>query len=71
MIVLANSTHPDEMPHYTICGISSGPSLLAKESHHQGLHCMLRHNQSAVKEIQIHLKIITCDPSKYTMGHLH
>ena len=32
---------------------------------HQGLHCLLRTNQSSVKEIQYFLEIITCDPSIY------
>ena len=36
---------------------------------HQGLHCLLRQNQSSEKEIQYILKIITCDPSIYSMDH--
>ena len=38
MDTLANSKDPDEMPHYA--------------AFHQGLHCLLRQNQSSEKEIQ-------------------
>ena len=35
-----------------------------------GLHCLLRRNQTSEKEIQYFLKKnITCDPSIYTMDH--
>ena len=37
MGILANSVDPDEMPHYV--------------AFHQGLHCLLRQNQSSEKEI--------------------
>ena len=50
MDTLANSEDPDEMPH--------------NAAFHQGLHCLLRRNQSSNT---IFLKIIICDPSIYTM----
>ena len=52
---MANSEDPDEMLH--------------KAAFHQGLHCLLRQNQSSEKEIIIYLKTITYDPSIYTMDH--
>ena len=38
---------------------------------HQGLHCLLKQKQSSEKEMQFvcFSKIITCDPSIYTMDH--
>ena len=38
---------------------------------HQGLHCLLKQNQSSEKEIQYFyfLENITCDPSIYIMDH--
>ena len=36
---------------------------------HQGLHCLLRGNQSLEKEKQYFLKIIATDPLLYTMDH--
>ena len=36
---------------------------------HQSLHCLLRQNLSAVKEIHYFLELITCHPSVYTMDH--
>ena len=45
---LANSEYPDEMPHYA--------------AFHQGLHCLLRQNQSSEKEIYC-FEIIIFDPS--------
>ena len=33
------------------------------------LHCFLRQKQSKETEIQFYLKIITCDPSVYTIDH--
>ena len=55
---MTNSEDPDEMPH--------------KAAFHQGLHCLLRQNQetkSIFRERNIFFfwKIITCDPSIYTM----
>ena len=55
MGTLANSEDPDEMPHNV--------------AFHQGLHCLLRQNQSSEKEMQYFLEIITCDTSIYTMDH--
>ena len=55
MGTLANSEDPDEMPHNV--------------AFHQGLHSLLRQNRSSEKEIQYFIKIITCDPSIYTMDH--
>ena len=55
MGTLANSEDPDEMPH--------------NAAFHQGLRCLLRQNGSPEKEIEYCLKIITCDPSLYTMDH--
>ena len=45
MGTLANSEDPDEMLH--------------NAAFHQGLHCLLRQNQSSEKEIQHFLEIIT------------
>ena len=45
---LANSEDPDEIPH--------------NAAFHQGLHSLLRQEQSSEKEIQYFLEIITCDP---------
>ena len=39
------------------------------EMSHQGLHCLLRLNGSSENEIEYFLKVITFDPSKYTMDH--
>ena len=55
MGTLANSEDPDEMPHCV--------------AFHQGLQSLLWPNQSFEKEIQYFIKIITCDPSIYTMDH--
>ena len=52
---MADSADPDEMPH--------------KAAFHQGLHCLLRQNQSSEKEIQYFLEIITHNLSIYTMDH--
>ena len=52
---LANCEDPDEMPHNV--------------AFHQGLHCLLRQNQSSETEIQKFLEIITYDPSIYTIDH--
>ena len=54
MLILANSEYPDEMPH--------------DAAFHQGIHCLLRQKQSK-KAIQYFYKILTCDPSIYTMDH--
>ena len=56
MDTLANSEDPDEMAH--------------KAAFHQGLHCLLRQNQSSEKEIQYIFEIITCDPPIYMMDIL-
>ena len=40
-----------------------------EKPHHQGMYCLLRQNRSSEKEVQYFLKIITCDPSIYTMDH--
>ena len=39
---------------------------------HQLLHCLLRQKRFSKKEVQfyLHLKILTCDPTVYTMDHL-
>ena len=55
MGTLANRKDPDEMPH--------------DAAFHQALNCLLRQNQSSVKEIQYFLELITCGPSIYTMHH--
>ena len=55
MGTLENSEDPDEMPQYA--------------AFHQGLHCLLRQNQSSEKNKQYLLEIMTCDPSVYTMDH--
>ena len=47
MDTFTNSEDPDEMPHYA--------------AFHQGLHCLLRQNQSSGKEIQHCLEIVNCD----------
>ena len=44
-----NSEDPDEIPH--------------KGAFHLGLHCSLKQNWSAEREIQYFVEIITCDPS--------
>ena len=36
---------------------------------HQGLHCLLRQNESSEKEIKYCFKIMACGPSMYTMDH--
>ena len=58
MGTLTNSEDPDEM--------------LPNAAFHQGLHCLLRQNPSAEKEIRCTIffgEIITCDPSVYVMDH--
>ena len=55
MCTWTNSEDPDEMPHYV--------------AFHQGLHCLIRQQQYSEKDIQFYLKIITCDPSIFTMAH--
>ena len=55
MGILTNSEDPDEMLHNV--------------AFHQGLHCLLRQNQSSEKEIEYFLQIITCGPSLYLMDH--
>ena len=55
MGTLANSEDPDEMPQ--------------NAAFHQGVHCLLRQNQSSEKAIHYFLKIINCDPSTYIMDH--
>ena len=52
---MTNSEDPDEM--------------LQNAAFHLALHCLLRQNQSAEKEIQYFKEIITIDPSIYTMVH--
>ena len=49
MGTIADSENPDEMPHYV--------------AFHQGLHCLIRQNQSLEKDF---LKIFS---SIYTMGY--
>ena len=44
------SEDPDEMPHYALCGISSGPTPV---------HCLLIYKQSSKKEMQFDLVIST------------
>ena len=51
-VSLANSEDPDEMQHTA--------------AFHQGLHCLLRQNQSSKKDIQYYLVIITCNLSIHT-----
>ena len=48
MHTLANSEDSDEMPQ--------------KVSFHQGLHCLQRLKQSSWTEVNLNLKILTCDP---------
>ena len=55
MGTLANMEDPDEMLH--------------NGALHQGLHCLLRHNQSSEKVIQYFLENITCELSIYTMDY--
>ena len=45
--------------------------MLLNTAFQQGLQCLLRQYRSAEKELilNIFLKIITCDPSIYTMDH--
>ena len=50
---MANRVDLDEMPHY--------------EAFHQGLHCLLKKIDLQRKKHNIFLKIITCDPTIYTM----
>ena len=54
MGTLANSEDPDEMQH--------------NATFHQGLHYLLRLNQSSGTEIYHNLENSTRDPLKYTMG---
>ena len=49
----SNSEGPDKMPH--------------KVAFNQGMHYLLRQNQSSEKEIQYILETITCDPSIYIL----
>ena len=35
----------------------------------QGLHCLLSSKQSSVTEVDLNLKILTCDPLIITMNH--
>ena len=43
--------------------------MLHNAAFHQGLHCMLRQNQSSEKEIQYSFKIIIFEPSICPMLH--
>ena len=43
--------------------------MLHNAAFHQCLHCLQRQNLFSAKEIQYFWKIITCDPSIYTMDH--
>ena len=52
---MANSGDPDKMPH--------------NAAFHQGVHYLLRQNRTSEKQIQYCLKIITHDPSLYTMAN--
>ena len=52
---LAKSEDQDEMPHIA--------------AFHQGLRCLLRHNQSSEKKNIIFWEIITYDPTIYTIDH--
>ena len=58
MGTLANSEDPDEMLH--------------NAAFHQGLHLLLRQDQSLEEEIHVQyfFRIVTCDPSLYIMDHL-
>ena len=51
MGTLAKSEDPDEMP--------------LNVAFHQGLHCLLRQNQSSEKKYVIFLELNTCDPIIY------
>ena len=53
MVTLTNGEDRDEMTHYA--------------AFHQGLHCMLRQNQSSAKELYFFFEIITCNHSLCTM----
>ena len=55
MRTLASSEYPDEMLHIA--------------AFYQGIQCLLKQNQSSEKEIHFFYKIVTCDPSIYTMEH--
>ena len=49
MGTMANNEDPDEMPH--------------SAAFHQGLHCLLKQNQSSEKGKQyFFLETVTCDP---------
>ena len=52
---LAKGEDQDEMPHIA--------------AFHQGLHCLLRQNQSSEKKNIIFWEIITYDPTIYTIDH--
>ena len=52
---MANREDPDILQHLMLGGF------------HQGLHCLLKQNQSSEKEIQYFFEIITCDSPIYTM----
>ena len=54
-MTLTNSVEKDEMPH--------------NAAFYQGLHCLLRQNQSSEKEIQYFFECLTYDHSIYTMDH--
>ena len=54
---MANREDPDILQHLIPGGF------------HQGLHCLLRQNQSSEKEIQYFFEIITCDSPIYIMDH--
>ena len=55
MRTFANREDPDEMLH--------GAAF------HHGLHCLLRSKRFSKKYIHFFPKIITCNPSIYTLDH--
>ena len=49
---------------------SEDPGEMSQDAaFHQVLQCLQGQKQSSEKDIQYSLKLITCDPSSYTMDH--
>ena len=53
----------------TLTNSEDQDDMLHNLTFHQCLHCSLRLKRSSKKELQINLKIITCDPLIYTLNH--
>ena len=47
----------------------TGTLAISEDPFDEGLHCLLRQNQSTDRDIQYVLEIITCDPSIYIIDH--